>query len=80
MVNPRFVIKAVLSGQRLNINVPLTVSGTVNYIGVEAKCTSEWDDCTVVCYLYQAGTGYTAQLGLIYDAEKKLYYFKVINI
>ena len=75
MVNPRFVIKAVLSGQRLNINVPLTVAGTVNYIGVEAKCTSEWDDCTVVCYLYQAGTGYTAQLGLIYDAEKKLYYF-----
>ena len=75
MVNPRFVIKAVLSGQRLNINVPLTVSGTVNYIGVEAKCTSEWDDCTVVCYLYQAGTGYTAQLGLIYDTERKLYYF-----
>lgn len=75
MVNPRFVIKAVLSGQRLNINVPLTVAGTVNYIGVEAKCTSEWDDCTVVCYLYQAGTGYTAQLGLIYDAERKLYYF-----
>lgn len=75
MVNPRFVIKAVLSGQRLNINVPLTVAGTVNYIGVEAKCTSEWDDCTVVCYLYQAGTGYTAQLGLIYDAERKLYYY-----
>ena len=75
MVNPRFVIKAVLSGQRLNINVPLTVAGTVNYIGVEAKCTSEWDDCTVVCYLYQAGTGYTAQLGLIYDTERKLYYF-----
>ena len=75
MVNPRFVIKAVLSGQRLNINVPLTVAGTVNYIGVEAKCTSEWNDCTVVCYLYQADTGYTAQLGLIYDAERKLYYF-----
>lgn len=75
MVNPRFVIKAVLSGQRLNINVPLTVAGTVNYIGVEAKCTSEWDDCTVVCYLHQADTGYTAQLGLIYDAERKLYYF-----
>lgn len=75
MVNPRFVIKAVLSGQRLNINVPLTVAGTVNYIGVEAKCTSEWDDCTVVCYIYQAVTGYTAQLGLIYDAERKLYYF-----
>ena len=75
MVNPRFVIKAVLSGQRLNINVPLTVAGTVNYVGVEAKCTSEWDDCTVVCYLYQADTGYTAQLGLIYDAERKLYYF-----
>lgn len=75
MVNPRFVIKAVLSGQRLNINVPLTVAGTVNYIGVEAKCTSEWDDCTVVCYLYQAGTGYTAQLGLIYDTERKLYYY-----
>ena len=75
MVNPRFVIKAVLSGQRLNINVPLTVAGTVNYIGVEAKCTSEWDDCTVVCYLYQAGTDYTAKLGLIYDAERKLYYF-----
>ena len=75
MVNPRFVIKAVLSGQRLNINVPLTVAGTVNYIGVEAKCTSEWDNCTVACYLYQIGTGYDAQLGLIYDAERKLYYF-----
>lgn len=75
MVNPRFVIKAVLSGQRLNINVPLTVAGTVNYIGVEAKCTSEWDDCTVVCYIHQIGTGYIAQLGLIYDAERKLYYF-----
>ena len=75
MVNPRFVIKAVLSGQRLNINVPLTVAGTVNYIGVEAKCTSEWDDCTVACYVYQAATAYTAQLALIYDAERKLYYF-----
>ena len=75
MVNPRFVIKAVLSGQRLNINVPLTVAGTVNYIGVEAKCTSEWDDCTVVCYIHQIGTGYIAQLGLIYDEERKLYYF-----
>lgn len=75
MVNPRFVIKAVLSGQRLNINVPLTVAGTVNYIGVEAKCTSEWDDCTVVCYIHQIDTGYIAQLGLIYDEERKLYYF-----
>lgn len=75
MVNPRFVVKAVLSGQRLNINVPLTVAGTVNYIGVEAKCTSEWDDCTVACYMYQAATAYTAQLALIYDAERKLYYF-----
>ena len=75
MVNPRFVIKAVLSGQRLNINVPLTVAGTVNYIGVEAKYTSEWDDCTVVCYIHQIATGYIAQLGLIYDEERKLYYF-----
>ena len=75
MVNPRFVIKAVLSGQRLNINVPLTVAGTVNYIGVEAKCTSEWDDCTVVCYIRQVDTGYIAQLGLIYDADRNLYYF-----
>ena len=75
MVNPRFVIKAVISGQRLNINVPLTVSGAVNYIGVEAKFTSEWNDCTIVCYILQPSTGYYAQLPLIYDEERNLYYF-----
>lgn len=75
MVNPRFVIKAVISGQRLNINVPLTVSGTVNYIGVEAKCTSEWDGCTIVGYVLQPSTGFYAQMALIYDQEKDLYYF-----
>lgn len=75
MVNPRFVIKAVISGQRLNINVPLTVSGTVNYIGVEAKCTSEWNGCTIVGYILQPSTGFYAQMALIYDQEKDLYYF-----
>lgn len=74
MINPRFVIKAVISGQRLNISIPLTVCGTVNYIGVEAKCTSEWDDCAVVCYIMNS-VGNVVQLVMTYDAEKNIYYF-----
>ena len=65
MSDTRFTLNAQLSGQRLSISLPLTVSGTVNYLDVVAKGNDSWDNCTVTCYLVNEN-GDVTRLGLEY--------------
>lgn len=75
MANPKFVIKAVLSGQRLNINVPLMVSGTIAYMGIEASASVEWADCTIICSIKKVGEVAYSSYALTYDHLSGKYYF-----
>ena len=50
MVN-KFIIKCVLSGQRLAVTIPRMVSKTVGYVDILVQASEEWDGCSIVCYL-----------------------------
>ena len=50
MVN-KFIIKCVLSGQRLSVTIPKMVSKTVGYVDILVQASQEWDGCSIVCYL-----------------------------
>lgn len=47
----KFVIKCVLSGQRLAVTIPKMVSKTVGYVDILVQASSEWEGCSIVCYL-----------------------------
>lgn len=47
----KFVIKCVLSGQRLAVTIPKMISKTVGYMDILVQASEEWDGCSVVCYL-----------------------------
>ena len=76
MNNHKFVIKAVLSGQRLNISIPLLVSGTIAYVGIEATASVEWADCTIICSIKKVGDVAYSSYVLTYDPQSgKCYFF-----
>lgn len=50
MVN-KFIIKCVLSGQRLAVTIPRMVSKTVGYVDILVQASEEWNGCSIVCYL-----------------------------
>ena len=47
----KFVIKCVLSGQRLAVTIPKMISKTVGYMDILVQASEEWNGCSVVCYL-----------------------------
>ena len=47
----KFIIKCVLSGQRLAVTIPKMVSKTVGYVDILVQASSEWEGCSIVCYL-----------------------------
>lgn len=47
----KFIIKCVLSGQRLSVTIPKMVSKTVGYVDILVQASQEWDGCSIVCYL-----------------------------
>lgn len=47
----KFVIKCVLSGQRLAVTIPKMISKTVGYMDILVQASEEWDGCSVICYL-----------------------------
>lgn len=47
----KFVLKCVLSGQRLAVTIPKMISKTVGYMDILVQASEEWNGCSVVCYL-----------------------------
>ena len=47
----KFIIKCVLSGQKLSVTIPKMVSKTVGYVDILAEASKEWEGCSIVCYL-----------------------------
>lgn len=47
----KFIIKCVLSGQRLSVTIPKMVSKTVGYVDILVQASEEWNGCSIVCYL-----------------------------
>lgn len=47
----KFIIKCVLSGQRLSVTIPKMVSKTVGYVDILVEASKEWEGCSIVCYI-----------------------------
>ena len=47
----KFIIKCVLSGQRLSVTIPKMISKTVGYVDILVEASKEWEGCSIVCYL-----------------------------
>lgn len=47
----KFVLKCVLSGQRLAVTIPKMISKTVGYMDILVQASEEWNGCSVICYL-----------------------------
>lgn len=52
-MSDKYVIKCLVNGQRLNVIVPLTVSGTLNYINAVAYVSEEWEGCAITLHLHK---------------------------
>lgn len=72
---PRFIIKCIVNGQRLNVSMPLTVSGTIQYLNIEAYVSDEWDGTIITVHLHRVDNpAIGTDLIFDYDSANKKYF------
>ena len=74
-MSDRYVIKCLVNGQRLNVSVPLTVSGTLNYLNTVAYVSEEWEGCNIMLHLHKvADPTVGIDVALNYDTGSGKYF------